>query len=367
MTKLQSHGVTVEDLEQAASIRLFEKAAAAEGINLAELDDNQLENLYSAYQNEESTMNEEIVDLFEKQAAYEGIDLEAASDEELKAMYENFVHNLSAQQENAVEEQPSAEEISAYLSEKTAHVYNLLKEVTGYDDTQDLTPTGGSILEKRASIDAMRKEAAERTMLSAFDAYLQENHNVASSDLDESTFVGAYNEFLDNVANNTIESQQEEADAQEKLAEAEILGRHMARAYMDELQKEASEESAAADAAGDAASAASDASKGAKKGKKGMSLAGAGRAAKAVGGTALAASLMYGGKKMYDKHKASKEEPKQEESEKSASSRITDIAVDRANQFIEFGKEAGYDGSLVDQYALEILEGEGYDLTPLYE
>ena len=51
---------------------------------------------------------------------------------------------------------------------------------------------------------------------------------------------------------------------------------------------------------------------------------------------------------------------------KTASARIHDFAVDRANEFIEFGKEAGYDGSLIDDLALEILDDNGYDLSPLY-
>ena len=64
-----TYGITVEDLEKAASVRLFEKAAAAEGINLADLSDSQVEELYAAYQSqsEENTMNDEIIDLFEKQ------------------------------------------------------------------------------------------------------------------------------------------------------------------------------------------------------------------------------------------------------------------------------------------------------------
>jgi len=52
--------------------------------------------------------------------------------------------------------------------------------------------------------------------------------------------------------------------------------------------------------------------------------------------------------------------------EKQASDTIDYLAVERANEFIEFGKEAGYDGSSLDNYALELLESEGWDLSPLY-
>ena len=101
MLNNQYHGITVEDLEKAASVRLFEKAAAAEGINLSELSESQVDDLYSNYQqsSEENTMNDEIIDLFEKQAAYEGVDLEALNDEELAHVYNNFVTNLTAAEE----------------------------------------------------------------------------------------------------------------------------------------------------------------------------------------------------------------------------------------------------------------------------
>jgi len=147
LTELESRGVTAEDLEKAASVRLFEKAAAAEGVDLDTLDVNQVEDLYAAflsdqsdddYTKEASAMNEEIVDLFEKTAAAEGIDLDEMADHELAELYNHYVENVLPEQ---VEE-----------------------------------------YEKEASYDGVD-------------------------------------------------------DATEKLAEAEILGRHMARAYMDEMHE----------------------------------------------------------------------------------------------------------------------------------
>jgi len=146
LTELESRGVTAEDLEKAASVRLFEKAAAAEGVDLDSLDENQVEDLYVTflsnqstddYTKEASAMNDEIVDLFEKTAAHEGIDLDDMADDELAELYNHYVENV------------------------------LPVQVGEY--------------EKEASVD----------------------------------------------------------EATEKLAEAEILGRHMARAYMDEFEKEA--------------------------------------------------------------------------------------------------------------------------------
>jgi len=152
LEELESRGVTAEDLEKAASVRLFEKAAAAEGVDLDSLDVDQVEELYAAFLSnpsyddntptkEASAMNDEIVDLFEKTAASEGIDLDDMADAELAELYNHYVENV------------------------------LPLQIEEY--------------EKGASYD----------------------------EVDEAT---------------------------EKLAEAEILGRHMARAYMDEMDKQAS-------------------------------------------------------------------------------------------------------------------------------
>ena len=143
MSNQQNYSISAEDLEKAASVRLFEKAAAAEGINLNELSESQVEELYSNYQSqsEENTMNEEIIDLFEKQAAYEGVDLEALNDEELAHVYNNFVTNLAAQLEEEEEgtKEASADEVNAFLFEKTAQVVELVKEAeeSKADDTAE--------------------------------------------------------------------------------------------------------------------------------------------------------------------------------------------------------------------------------------
>lgn len=148
LEELESRGVTAEDLEKAASVRLFEKAAAAEGVDLDSLDVDQVEELYTSfltnqsddYTKEASAMNDEIVDLFEKTAAAEGIDLDMMADDELAELYNHYVDNVLPLQIEEYEKEASYEQVD---------------------------------------------------------------------------------------------------DAHEKLAEAEILGRHMARAYMDEMWKEA--------------------------------------------------------------------------------------------------------------------------------
>ena len=107
LTELESRGVTAEDLEKAASVRLFEKTAAAEGVDLDSLNTDEVENLYSSfflaqsnddYTKEASAMNDEIVDLFEKTAADEGIDLENMADDELAELYNHYVENVLPEQ-----------------------------------------------------------------------------------------------------------------------------------------------------------------------------------------------------------------------------------------------------------------------------
>jgi len=149
LDQIQARGVTLEDLEKAAAVRLFEKAAAAEGVDLNQLSENQVQILFSHFSTqshstkEASAMNDEIVELFEKTAADEGIDLDDMSDEELAELYNHYVENVLPEQIEAADE-----------------------------------------YEKAASIE----------------------------------------------------------DAHEKLAEAEILGRHMARAYWDEVEKIAADD-----------------------------------------------------------------------------------------------------------------------------
>ena len=154
LAELQSRGVTTEDLEKAASVRLFEKAAAAEGVNLDNLSEDSVISLFEQFVSlqhhstkEASAMNDEVIDLFEKTAAAEGIDLDEMDDEDLAELYNHYVENVLPLQ---LEEDDSDEKI---------------------------------------------------------------------------------------------------ASAQEKLAEAEILGRHMARAYVDELEKVAAAPKAAPRAA----------------------------------------------------------------------------------------------------------------------
>lgn len=121
LEELESRGVTAEDLEKAASVRLFEKAAAAEGVDLDSLDVDQVEELYTAFLSnqsdydtatkEASAMNDEIVDLFEKTAAAEGIDLDDMADAELAELYNHYVENVLPLQIEEYEKEASYDEV----------------------------------------------------------------------------------------------------------------------------------------------------------------------------------------------------------------------------------------------------------------
>ena len=113
--------ITVEDLEKAASVRLFEKVAAANSIDLDALDNEQLQALYTEFEQDvlpslieqgqaekqaaavqekiAGLSEEQVIALFEKQAAAEpGMaelgGLEALDDEQLKVAFAYFAENM---------------------------------------------------------------------------------------------------------------------------------------------------------------------------------------------------------------------------------------------------------------------------------
>lgn len=312
---MTNYNIAVDALEEAAKFRLFEKAAAAENINLADMSETDVEDLYSAYNktHEVNTMNDQLIDLFEKQAAYEGVDLDSLSDDELAYVYNNFLENLAEEEE---------------------------EEDYGYDD----------------------------------------------------------GDYYD-----------EEAEAYEKLAEAEILGRHMARAYVDELEKTAADANpnqkritqnnmahysgklkelltghqAATERAnkkireqGLGVSAKDLERIRAERAEMKSSAAGSGARVhlsndmrklvrrkqlaedihraerlKGYGKRGLIAggvgAVGYGAKKMMEKE--------------AANDAIYSLAFDRAQEFVDYGIE-DYDGSTIDNLAIEVLQDNGYSI-----
>lgn len=221
--------VSMEDLEKAASVRLFEKVAAANDIDLNQLSGEQISSLYTDFETnvlpklaageeEEKTAEaleaeaqaklasltpEQVVGLFEKQAASEGLEPTDWDDEQLKIAFAYFADNVLP--------------------------------IMAYQDFEPVTPAQA---EKIAQVQ----------------------------------------------------------EVQTKIAEADELGRIMARAFYNESQKLAGATVSAGSGATRVPQALQHAANwvGANKGKAG--LIGAGGLAVA-GGTALAAKKVLGGKK----------------------------------------------------------------------
>lgn len=171
---LAESGVTQEDLEKAASARLFAEAAAAEGIDLSELSEDQAEELYEFW-SDDSEKNAS-ADAFIEAAAADGIDLNELTEEQVGQLYaiwsDDSEKNASA---DAFLEDVAAEgiDLNEMTEDQVGELYNYWA-------------TGGE--EKVASAEELLQEAAVK-------------------------------------------------EASAKLAEAEYIGRYMARVYADEMGK----------------------------------------------------------------------------------------------------------------------------------
>lgn len=275
LDELAQSGVTAEDLEKAASVRLFEKAAAEENI-----------------------------------------DLGAMSDEDKNALYNHFVENVLPQLMGGGETS---------------------QQETAQEPKQASAPEQEVDLEKVASLLLFEK--------------LAEEEEIDLSSLSEEDLTGLYSHFLENVLPEMVQEHTESAEkkaeteeAQAKLAEMEILGRHMARSFLDEVNKEAASPTIVP-ASG-------------LTGKQ-KALLGGGAAL----GTAALGAGAYGAKKMYDKKKGSKE----------ASALFDKLATDKAREILEANginpdtgekteqaaEEPNFD-ELVEARAIEMLQAHGY-------
>ena len=132
---LEQYNITPEDLEKAASVRIFQKVADAESIDLDQLSESQLDALFAHFEanvlpeivgGEPSTeakvaslSQDDVFTLFDKQADAEGLDLSGATDEQLADALEFFMENvLPAMAENGFE--PVGSENSAEVEEAQA-------------------------------------------------------------------------------------------------------------------------------------------------------------------------------------------------------------------------------------------------------
>lgn len=328
MLNNQYHGITVEDLEKAASVRLFEKAAAAEGINLNELSEAQVDELYSNYQqsSEENTMNEEIFDLFEKQAAYEGVDLEALSDDELAYVFNNFVGNLESELEDDVDYD---EDDYGYDEEEEAYEKLAEAEILGRHMA-------------RAYMDELEKEAESAETRNARKTMKEQEAQHRKMQQAEMEKRKGQKRLTDQGGKSFGAKLKELAtghDAAEQRAlkrhKAEMEGRGTSFEVTSKAGLEKGKKAKAAQKAKDA-----DRLKSLRRMERAKGYGKRGLVAAAVGGAG------YGAKKMMEKE--------------AANEAIYGLAYERAEDFVKEGSVADYDGSFIDQIAIDILADHGY-------
>jgi hypothetical protein len=133
---LAQHNISADDLEKAASVRIFQKVASAENIDLSQLAPEQLEELYEHFEANvlpaivgggeptteakiASLSEDDLITLFDKQASAEGLDLSGATEEQLSDAFGFFLENiLPVMAENGFE--PVTAEKSAEVEEAQA-------------------------------------------------------------------------------------------------------------------------------------------------------------------------------------------------------------------------------------------------------
>lgn len=114
---LVESGVTQEDLEKAASARLFAEAAAAEGIDLSALSEDQAEELY-AFWADDAEKNAS-ADAFIEAATAEGIDLNELTQDQVGELYDFWANGGEEKVASAEEllQEAAVKEASAKLAE----------------------------------------------------------------------------------------------------------------------------------------------------------------------------------------------------------------------------------------------------------
>jgi len=169
---LAQHNLTTEDIEKAASVRIFAKVAAAENIDLSQLTEPQIDELYAHFeanvlpgilsgnaaepsteQKIASLTQPQLFELFDKQASAEGLDFSNATDEQLAnafgyflenvlpAMAENGFEPVGAEKSAEAEKSAAVEEARAKLAE--ADILGRQMARSWVDEVQKLAAYGG--------------------------------------------------------------------------------------------------------------------------------------------------------------------------------------------------------------------------------
>lgn len=346
LEELEARGVTAEDLEKAASVRLFEKAAAAEGVNLDDLDENQVEELYAHFVSntmsdadntkEASAMNDEIVDLFEKTAAAEGIDLDEMADHELAELYNHYVENVLPEQIDEYEKAASYEMVDD-AHEKLAEAEILGRHMArAYVDEMDKmgaapagtqNPERSQMGESEDFINKMKRRAAGKKGAAVRADKKKAAEPKERKLLTDRGSLRAYGDRLKELATGHQAAERRTAERVKALGRRDVTavggatdkakkrGAKIFRGRQDQIAKIRRMERL-----------------------KGY--------APRVAGVAAAGGLAYGAKKMMDKESSAEE--------------IYELAYERADDFAKLGSIEDYDGSFVDDLALDILDEHGF-------
>lgn len=205
LEELALRGVAVEDLEKAASARLFQKVANEQGVDLTTLDKKQIEQLFADFEQnilpqilgndtdtgepdtDPKTAEEPVVDdpekaasvlLFAKTAAAEGIDLDSMEEKEVDDLYQYFLTEMlpgmfaqekeaQAQAKVELEKEAQVKQAEANLAEVSilgrhmAQAFNdELNKIAAANPESILAKVRGAEGEKKAS--AIDKLAHER-------------------------------------------------------------------------------------------------------------------------------------------------------------------------------------------------------------
>jgi hypothetical protein len=237
-------------------------------------------------------------------------------------------------------------------------------------------------VEKQAQVELFAKLAADNgiDLEQLSEGQIAHLWNETFKTAEEESKADDMEEKVERAKKEHAEKKEEKKEAAAKLAEAEYLGRFMAHAMVDEIQKLAASPPSSAVSGVPTGPLSSGAKTGPLSSKAKLPTAAkAGLAAAALAGTA------YGGKKLYDRMKKKKDEPDSEEKQSSA---IDELAAQLA---VEKAASAGWDAeeavarvssvltlgvgesekvasaadleSAVDVRSLEFLEAAGYPVT----
>jgi len=335
LDELANNGVSAEDLEKAASVRLFEQAAADEGIDFNEMNDDEVVNLYNYWLDADGEVEGNDDDVEEAHAKLA----------EAEILGRHMARAFTDEQEKLADyddDDDLPDNIEVNPDELSLSEFEALEEL-------------GYVFEKdAAAVPIVRPGGAGRGTKAVF-GYLPKGKSYAQKAWEgtKATLSGSRSKAtkarLKDVSASNVSAAERAAKLENKI-KARSGGSAFGGSYRTSGQQGHATRKRNAltkKMEGMRAKALESAGRGAKTESKARS-AHRGALARQYGSYAAGATgVGLGAKKLIGK------------SEKTASEQIYDNAVGRANEFIEYGTDS-YDDSLLDNFAVELLVEEGY-------